>query len=61
MGPDDIHPFILKSMADIFTTPITHIFKKSIELGLYLQLGKAQELLQYLKKVAKRNLVIIDQ
>lgn len=33
MGPDDIHPYVIKSMAKVFATPITLIFQKSLETG----------------------------
>ncbi|CAC5400855.1 unnamed protein product [Mytilus coruscus] len=33
MGPDNIHPLIVKSMAKIFSKPLTLIFQKSIDIG----------------------------
>ncbi|WAR05168.1 hypothetical protein MAR_020537, partial [Mya arenaria] len=33
MGPDCIHPFLLKSMPDIFVEPLTIIFNKSVNTG----------------------------
>ncbi|VDI02538.1 Hypothetical predicted protein, partial [Mytilus galloprovincialis] len=33
MGPDNIHPLIVKSMANTFSKPLTLIFQKSIDTG----------------------------
>ena len=33
MGPDDIHPYLLKCMVDVFVEPLTLIFQKSVSSG----------------------------
>ena len=33
MGPDNINPFLLKSMAEVFVKPLTLIFQKSVPSG----------------------------
>jgi hypothetical protein len=33
MGPDEIHPYLLKSMPDVFVKPLSLIFKKSLSSG----------------------------
>ena len=34
MGPDNINPFLIKSMAEVFVKPLTLIFQKSVSSGI---------------------------
>ena len=34
MGPDNINPFLIKSMAEVFVKPLTLIFKKSVSSSI---------------------------
>ena len=33
MGPDNIHPLIIKSMLKTFSKPLTLLFQKSVDTG----------------------------
>jgi len=36
VGPDNIHPRVLKEAADFLVVPLTNIFQHSFEIGLLL-------------------------
>lgn len=39
-GPDEVHPYILQKLADLISTPLTMIFKQSLQTGIVPKIWK---------------------
>ena len=50
MGPDDIHPRVLREMADVVAEPLSIIFEKSWLSGEVPVTGKRETLFLFLRK-----------
>ena len=50
MGPDNINPFLLKSMAEVFVKPLTLIFQKSVSSGTVPSAWKEARITPIFKK-----------
>ena len=61
MGPDNINPFLIKSMAEVFVKPLTLIFQKSVSSGIVPSAWKEAKITLIYKKEIKPNQVIIGQ
>ena len=50
MGPDNINPFLIKSMAEVFVKPLTLIFQKSVSSGIVPSAWKEARITPIFKK-----------
>ncbi|MES9971492.1 MAG: reverse transcriptase family protein, partial [Candidatus Thiodiazotropha sp.] len=55
MGPDELNPLLLKSMSNIFSTPLTLIFQESIRSGRIPEVWKDARVTPLFKKGQKSN------
>ena len=53
MGPDNINPFLIKSMAEVFVKPLTWIFQKSVSSGIVPAAWKEARITPIFKKGSK--------
>ena len=53
MGPDNVHPFLVKSLADVFVKPLTLIFQKSLSSGTLPTAWKDARITPIFKKGCK--------
>ena len=53
MGPNNIHPFLIKSMAEVFVKPLTLIFQKSVSSGTLPNAWKEARITPIFKKGSK--------
>ena len=55
MGPDDIHPRVLREMADVVAEPLSIIFENSWLSGEVPVTGKRETFLPFLRKGERRT------
>ena len=55
MGPDDIHPRVLKEMADVVAESLSIIFEKSWLFGEVPVTGKRESLIPFLRKGERKT------
>ena len=60
-GPDLLHPRVLRTLEDMLCGSLNHIFNKSAETGIILQIRSLPMSLQFTKRVTGRNLETTDQ
>ena len=53
MGPDNINPFLIKSMAEVFVKPLTLIFQQSVSSGIVPAAWKEARITPIFKKGSK--------
>ena len=50
VGPDGLHPMLLKELAECLAAPITALFNSSLEKELFLMIGKSVESFLFIRK-----------
>lgn len=55
MGPDNIHPYLLKSLSEVFVLPLTLIFQKSLSSGKIPKAWKDARISPIFKKGSKTD------
>lgn len=60
MGPNDIHPYVLKSLPDLFAEPLALILRKSIDTETLPRDWEMLELWHFLRMVINLNQATID-